>query len=187
MLWLRCSVTIINDGFRLRLFIAAVCYGYLLPSMCWLWRPFVCFRLFMNWLLSLQLQNPLSVPVRYWNRTGSTEFHLKSTGSLISSAEQLLRVFWASGGIPVATDFHRKHTISHQNPSGGVMFSTGRESLGEISPEGLLFTQNSTGSVFALPVSLLAGTLIWEGVFNWQRFNWNAQYYVFGETLTSHQ
>ena len=38
------------------------------------------------------------------------------------------------------------------------MISTGRESLGEISPEGLLLTQNPTGSVSALPVSLPAGT-----------------------------
>ena len=39
------------------------------------------------------------------------------------------------------------------------MFSTGTESLGELSPEGLLLTQNPTGSVSALPVSLPAGTL----------------------------
>ena len=39
------------------------------------------------------------------------------------------------------------------------MFSTGRESLGEISLEGLPLTQHLTGSVSALPVSLPAGTL----------------------------
>ena len=65
----------------------------------------------------------------------------------------------ASGGIPVDTGFHRNPTISQRNPSGGVFLSTGRESLDKISPEGLPVTQNPTGSVSALPVSLLAGTL----------------------------
>lgn len=65
----------------------------------------------------------------------------------------------ASGGIPVDAGFHRNHTISHRNPSGGVFLSTGRESLRKISPEGLPVTQNPTGSVSALPVSLPAGTL----------------------------
>ena len=65
----------------------------------------------------------------------------------------------ASGGIPVASSFHRNHTISHRNPSGGVFLSTGRKSLGKTSPEGLPVTQNPTGSVSALPVSLPAGTL----------------------------
>ena len=60
----------------------------------------------------------------------------------MSSAEELPLVFWAYGSIPVGTDFYRKHTSSHRNPSGGVMFSIGRESLGEISPEGLPLTQN---------------------------------------------
>ena len=65
----------------------------------------------------------------------------------------------ASGGIPVITGFHRNHTISHRNPSGGVFLSTGRESLGKTSPEGFPVTQNPTGSDSALPVSLPAGTL----------------------------
>ena len=65
----------------------------------------------------------------------------------------------SSGGIPVDAGFHRNHTISHRNPSGGVFLSTGRESLGNTSPEGLPVTQNPTGSDSALPVSLPAGTL----------------------------
>ena len=39
------------------------------------------------------------------------------------------------------------------------MFSTRRDSLGKISPEGLPLAQNPTGSVSALPVSPPAGTL----------------------------
>ena len=65
----------------------------------------------------------------------------------------------ASGGIPVDTGFHRNHKISHRNPSGGVFLSTGRDSLGKTLPEGLPVTQNPTGRVSALPVSLPAGTL----------------------------
>ena len=49
--------------------------------------------------------------------------------------------------------------MSHRNSSGGVIYSTGREGLGKISPEGLPLTQNPTGSVSALPGSLPAGTL----------------------------
>ena len=97
--------------------------------------------------------------MRRWILTGSAEFHLKSTGSAITIAEELPLVFRASGGILVATDFHRNNTISLRNPSGGVIFPTGRESLDKISPEGLPLTQNPTGSVSALPVSLPAGTL----------------------------
>ena len=54
------------------------------------------------------------------------------------------------------------------------MLSTGRETLGEISREGLPLTQNSIGSVSGLPVSLPAGTLRGvvmkngSGVFPWQ-------------------
>ena len=58
----------------------------------------------------------------------------------MSSAEELLQAFRASDDIPVANDFHHKHTMSHRNPSGGIMFSTGRESLGKISPEGFPLT-----------------------------------------------
>ena len=65
----------------------------------------------------------------------------------------------ASGGIPMDTGFHRNHKISHRNPSGGVFLSTGKNSLGKTSPEGVLVTQNPIGSVSALPVSLPARTL----------------------------
>ena len=34
----------------------------------------------------------------------------------------------------------REHRISHRNPSSGVLFSTGREIPGKISPEGLPLT-----------------------------------------------
>ena len=100
--------------------------------------------------------SPFSVPVAHLILTGSAEFHPKLTGNAISTAEEFPLVFWASCGIPVATDFHRNHTISHRNPSGGVFLSTARERLGKISPEGLLVTENPTGSVSALPVSLPA-------------------------------
>ena len=98
---------------------------------------------------------PQCVPVRYWNQPGSAIFTKNPPEALFLQRKS----FRSSGGIPVAIDFHQKHTISHQNPSGEVMFSTGKESLVEISPEGLPLTQNPTGSVSALPVSLPAGTL----------------------------
>ena len=62
-----------------------------------------------------------------------------------------------SDGILVASGFHWNHTM--WNPSCGILSCTRRESLGEISEEGLPVTQNPTGSVSALPVSLPAGTL----------------------------
>ena len=39
----------------------------------------------------------------------------------------------ASGGISLAIRFHWNHTMSHRNPSSGVIFSTGRDSVGKIS------------------------------------------------------
>ena len=64
-----------------------------------------------------------------------------------------------SGGFPVAVVSDRNHAISHQKPSGGVFFWTGRDSLYEISAEPFLVTQNPAGSVSALPLALPAGTL----------------------------
>ena len=83
---------------------------------------------------------PLQCSGEALNLTGSTEFHLKSSGKPISTAEELPLVFRASGGFLMAPDFHWNHTISHRNPSGNVIFSTWRESLGKTSPEGLPLT-----------------------------------------------
>ena len=100
---------------------------------------------------------PLQCSGEALNLTGSTEFHLKSSGKPISTAEALPLVFRASGGLPVATVFHCNHTTSHRNPSVGTIFPTGRASLGKISPEGLPLTQNP--NVYALPMNPPAGTL----------------------------